>query len=383
MTGAAVNIARDARHLSLVTSAAGLAALGGQWRALEASATNPLAVFQSHVWLSGWAKTYRGASPVIVTGHRGRDLVFAWPLMVARAGPVKLLRWLSHPFAQYGDILLSEGEDASGWLGAAEAYLAGAGVADVLHLRYLRHDAAIRGHADVHFKNARTDERAGFLDLTQFANEAAYDARYDSSQRKRRKKIRKALEQRGEVTFRRLSAGEELDRAIDRAFDEKCAWLKDRARQNRIMGCPGHREFLKRLSRQTGEFELVVTELAAGGDPVSWELGFRYRSRHFAYITSHVNALTDLSPGRLHMDQSQRLALKDGLKAFDLMIPYDAHKESWSSGFADTSDYYHPLTPVGRLYGLTYLETTRPVLRRAYYTMPQGARRVVKPLFGL
>jgi CelD/BcsL family acetyltransferase involved in cellulose biosynthesis len=374
---------RRGHHLSLVTSAAGLKALRDQWTALEESAANPLAVFQTHAWLSGWCKTYKDAAPVVATGYRGRDLVFAWPLMLANAGPVKLLRWLSDPFAQYGDILLAKGEDGSHWLNASEDHLAGAGIADVLHLRYVRRDAAIEEHAFDIFKSARVEERAGFLDLTQFADEAAYDARYDSSQRKRRKKIRKSLEQRGEVAFRRLGPGDELDLAIDRAFEEKSAWLKDRARQNRIMGCPSHREFLKGLSRQTGELELVATELSAGNEPVSWELGFRYRGRHFAYITSHVNALTDLSPGRLHMDQSQRLALKDGLKTFDLMIPYDAHKESWSSGFADTSDYYVPITPVGRLYGLTYLETARPVLRRAYYTMPPAARRVVKPLFGL
>jgi CelD/BcsL family acetyltransferase involved in cellulose biosynthesis len=142
-----------------------------------------------------------------------------------------------------------------------------------------------------------------------------------------------------------------------------------------------HAAFLKRL--QKGGFDVVVTELSAGGKPLSWEVGLRYRDHHFAYITSHVNALTDLSPARLHMDLSQRLALRDGMKAFDLMIPYDPHKESWSSATMGTEDYYLPLTARGRVFGRVYLETLRPFLRKAYYAAPENLRRIAKPIFGL
>jgi CelD/BcsL family acetyltransferase involved in cellulose biosynthesis len=63
---------------------------------------------------------------------------------------------------------------------------------------------------------------------------------------------------------------------------------------------------------------------------VSHELGLRYRGRHCAFITGHDPELTNLSPARLHMDRSQRQALADGVSTFDLMVPGDPYKSSWS-----------------------------------------------------
>jgi CelD/BcsL family acetyltransferase involved in cellulose biosynthesis len=110
---------------------------------------------------------------------------------------------------------------------------------------------------------------------------------------------------------------------------------------------------------------------------VSWEVGFRHRDTHYGYITSHLNALTDLSPGRLHMDQSQRTCINDGMAVFDLMVPNDAHKESWSSGTVDTNDYYLPLSVLGAGMGHGYIRTLRPFLRHIYYRMEKSNLRKV------
>ena len=83
------------------------------------------------------------------------------------------------------------------------------------------------------------------------------------------------------------------------------------------------------------------------------------------------------------MDLSQRHCIRQGLKRFDLMVPNDQHKQSWSSDFAETADYYLPMTAIGRLYGKAYLRTVRPVVRRLYYRMPIWALKIVKPLLGI
>ena len=115
---------------------------------------------------------------------------------------------------------------------------------------------------------------------------------------------------------------------------------------------------------------------------MSWEIGLRAGGVHYAFITSHVNALTDYSPARLHMDLSQRQALKDGMAAFDLMLPHDAYKDSWSSGATPVNDYFLPLSPQGWAFGALYLERLRPVLRHAYYRMPPALLRLLKPITG-
>jgi hypothetical protein len=82
------------------------------------------------------------------------------------------------------------------------------------------------------------------------------------------------------------------------------------------------------------------------------------------------------------MDFSQRRALADGMKVFDLMLPHDAHKDSWSSAATPVNDYFLPLSPAGWAYGALYVERLRPLLRRAYHRMPPAVLRLLKPVVG-
>lgn len=376
-----------AHPVSVVTSRDAFAALEPAWRELE-SAAPPPSVFQSFDWLAAWAATHvdeRTPSPLcVLTGFRDQRLVFAWPLMRTEVGPMTILRWMSEPLAQYGDILLAPGEPAEHWMSNAMRHLQAMGGIDAIRLRHVRADAAATPTLQQTFRDACMSDEAPWLDLTAFTDGVAYEGRYTSSQRKRRKKIRKALEDEfGSVTFELLENGEACEAAIIAAVAEKRQWLMDRGRQNRAL-CPVYTvAMLKTLCQHgNGRLRLVVSRMLAGDRPVSWEIGLRFGQTHFGFITSHVNSLTDFSPGRLHMDYSQRQALADGMTAFDLMVPNDAHKESWSSARMETRDYHLPLTALGRLYGIGYLETARPLLRRTYYRMPQRVLKLIRPITG-
>ena len=305
-------------------------------------------------------------------------------LMRTKLGPLNVLRWMSEPHSQYGDVLVAKGHCPTAWLGATTGFLRKLKDIDIIRLRHVRKDAAAAIYLDAHFRNARVDELAPWLDLKAFADEAAYDARYSSSQRKRRKKIRKSLEDEfGPVTFEVLTEVPLATAAVRDAITEKCQWIDERGRQNRVLCCPNLPAFLESLLRtRQGTAQLVVSRLCAGGRPISWELGIRYGAVHFCFITSHVNALTNFSPARLHMDFSQRQAIKDGMARFDLMVPNDAYKDSWCSARMATQDYHLPLSPAGRAYGSIYLETLRPHMREAYYRMPPNLLRLLKPILG-
>lgn len=67
---------------------------------------------------------------------------------------------------------------------------------------------------------------------------------------------------------------------------------------------------------------------------------------------------------------------------FDLMVPNDAYKDSWCSARIAAHDYHLAVTPLGRLYGVGYLEQLRPRLRHAYYNMPPDVLRLLKPIIG-
>ena len=375
-------------HLALVSTQHGLNALESKWLELEKNCKNIPSVFQSYNWISSWAKTYitdkSKTELCIITGFQGSKLVFVLPLMKQRRGPVTTLRWLTEPFGQYGDALIAADQNSIAWLSNAVKLVERMKGIDIIRLRHVRADSNITNFCKTKMHDARLIEGAPFLDLTAYSNDESYDARYTSTQRKRRKKIRKELEELGPIEFHILPNGATSDAAISEAISEKNKWLQERGRQNRILKCPGHLQFLKNLSRLPNSgVEMVTSELRAGGKPISWEIGFNFHDIHFAYITSHVNALTDLSPGRLHMDLSQRNCIRQGLKKFDLMVPNDHHKESWSSASVETSDYYIPLSTAGQIYGQVYLLTIRPIVRRVYYKTPAWLLKIIEPLFGI
>lgn len=358
--------------LTVVTSLLALGEMEVQWRDLESHVQNHTSVFQSYDWVMSWAQTYLNEKPSIslhiLAGYEEGKLVFLWPLMRDRQMGLSVLTWLTEPFGQYGDVLCRKGHCPRQWMDSSIAFLKRLRDVSMLRLRHVRADSHVATYGRDVFVDAKAPDKAPYLDLKQFATDADYDARYSSVQRKRRKKIRKAIEEMGEVKFTRLPAGSLADTAIQSAITEKNAWLSERGRMNRVMSCPAHSPFLKNLSRRlSGTVEVVVTELTAGGKAVSWEVGFRHQGTHYGYITSHVNALTDLSPGRLHMDLSQRACLVDGMTRFDLMVPNDAHKESWSSATVDTCDYYLPLSASGVVVGHVYIRTLRPLVRSLYY----------------
>ena len=373
--------------LSVITTTEQLMSLESGWRGLENSSSGDVNVFQSFDWVSSWASVYAttgsDAEILVLAGYHEKELVFVWPLMKTRNHGVCSLVWLSEPSCQYGDVLVNRQHTAHVWINAALGIIRQLKNIDIVRLRHVRDDANIADYAQKNFADGHVKERAPFLDLGLFKDDASYEARYSSNQRKRRKKIRKSIEDMGQLQFSSIQAGVLADKAMATAIEEKNKWLKDRGRMNLILRCPRHLEFLKRLSRKSNaSVGVVTTEITAGNQPVSWEIGFRFRGTHFAYITSHVNEHTDLSPGRLHMDMSQRMAIADKQSRFDLMVPYDAHKESWCSAMVGTNDYYMPMTLRGRFYGAAYLRHVRPVIRDIYYRLPPKVLQNMQKLAG-
>lgn len=374
--------------LCLATSLKALAGLEAAWRRLEEKHLKPHQIFQSYDWVRAWAETYIAPGQerdlIVVAGHGDGGPVFVWPLVRERQGPFRVLRWLSEPLAQYGDILAIPGQCLEPWIDAAIALLRREGGADILRLRHVRDDATAFLHISRRFRSSRLTERAPFLDLSTFASEAAYEDRYTSTQRRRRKKLRKAIAgDLGEIHIETLPPGGARNAAIAEALAEKCRWIEERGRRGHSLRSPRLYSFLTTYAAKPGGIgRLIVTRLTAGGRDLAWEIGLRAGRTHFAFITSHVNALTDYSAPRLHMDASQRLAIAEGMTCFDLLVPFDSYKESWSSDAVFVRDYHLPLNTAGHLYGLVYLEALRPLLRGIYYRLPPAILRLLKPLIG-
>ncbi|MGE0240307.1 MAG: GNAT family N-acetyltransferase [Parvibaculaceae bacterium] len=372
--------------ISLATSMAALEQLAPDWRELQSASAHPHGIFQSADWCLTWARIYakpeHGIEPCVITGYQDGALVFLWPLMKVKQGPLTILRWLTEPLAQYGDVVVKAGTDARPWCRSAMEFLRRLKGIDCLRLRHVRADSAIYPFLAEHFRPADGADEAPFLDLTAYPTEAEYDKRYSREQRKRRGKIRKSLAAMGEVDFRMLPPGSLMDRAMEDAIAHKRHWLTERGLYSKPLQCPHLEPFLRELSRNCGGMvSLVTSHLTAGSRSISWEIGLRFGQTHFGFITAHDTSLTDASPARLHMDMSQRQAIKDGMRIFDLMIPGDPHKQSWSNARMTVHEFHAPLSPGGWLYGHGYLSLLRPLVRRLYYSAPAAIRSRFTRLF--
>jgi len=371
----------DVWEVDVATSLSEMERLEMEWRRFEREHGNDVHAFQSVDWCLAWGRTFLGKddgiTPFVITVRRAGRLVLLWPLMRCGMGPLRALSWFSDPFSQYGDVLTAlDGAPLMAALERAWQVVRDLARVDIVRLRHVRDDARIAPFLKASFKRAAWRDGAPWMDLTLYPSVDAYEKRYSKEQRRRRKRIRKSLEKRfGEkLEFEFVPAGEEIGEDIERLVEEKRAWLTGKGLMSRPLANPRLVEFLSRLPAEGEGLRMVITRMRAGEHRISWELGFRYKGRHYGYITAHERTLTRSSPTRLHMDLSQKQALSDGMRVFDLLVPVADHKKTWSSAVEPVREYFMPMTTAGRILGETYLRHLRPLLRKAVERLPKGLR---------
>ncbi len=368
--------------IKIATSLEDMVALHMDWVELEKRSAIATQVFQSFDWCASWVEHIATNSDAykihILTVHLQDRLIMVWPMMTTCVGPICILRWLSDPFAQYGDVLIDKDIDHQQVFELAWQELTATEEVDAIRLRHVRKDSLI--HDFLHTKAHMVGEpdTAPYMDLTQYKNEQDYEARYSKSQRRRRKRIRAGLEKAGPLEFSMMDDPQGKQREIKHAIIEKRKWLNERGLQSSPVRSGSIIDFLGNLGNKASGLETTVSVMSINKKTVSVEIGLRYKNRHFGYVTSHNNDMTNASPARLHMDLSQRKALLDGMDVFDLMVPGDRHKLSWSSGSVTTCDFCMPLTGLGSLYARVYLAMVRPMIKKAYHAMsPKWRSRII------
>ena len=371
----------------VATSAGDIARLREDWHWLACHAGADTQGFQTPAWGEAWTDVFADAEgeqrrPFIITVRdAGGEPVVVWPLMRVRY-PFQLtvITWLSDPYGQYGDVITSlRGRDLERALDPALRAIAREG-ADLVRLKFVREDAAIAPFLRARFRHTGESYGAPWLDLTPYATPDELEKRYSRTQRRRRRKIENRLLRHfgAQPVFRRLVSPEEIRAALPSLLEHKRRWLRGKGLVSRALFHDGALDFLLRLAERMAaepqEPEFVLTTMEVGGRQLSWEMGFRWKGRHYAYLTAQIPEARSFSIGRLHMYHSQRLAVEDGMRAFDLLVPAAEHKRSWSSGVAPVRNHFLPLTLRGRLLGQGYLCHLRPMMREVYHRLPAGMR---------
>ncbi len=382
----------------IIRTVHGLHAIAAQWRRLQHDSGQDTQAFQSMEWALAYSNAFMSTEtatperyPLLVLLRDAAGVpVLLLPLMRERYPlGLRVITWLSDPLGQYGDVISSlRGEALHEGLTIAMQTVRGEG-ADLVRLRNVRGDALIRPWLEQHFGKTPELTGAPWLDLKPFATPEDFEKHFSAKQRRRRRKILNALKRHlgAEPEFVRIEGVQAQQQAIVELLRAKRSWLKEKGLISRALFCERTEVFLRSLAETSAmgaasgalaSCELVITALQANGRQLSWELGLRYRGRHYAYITAHRPELTRFSIGRLHMFLAQRCAVEDGLHAFDMLVPAAPHKKSWSSGVMPTHNYFEALTARGRLLGQGYLNVVRPLLQRAYHVIPPYIRRMLR-----
>ncbi len=371
----------EGSSLEVVKTTDELMQLGPEWNALQAEHAPAHTVFQTHKWCAAWFERYGAGNPHIklntIVGRENGRVVMIWPMMIVRHGPVSVMKWLTDPYAQYGDIVAAPSAFRLAWLEAAWKAITNSDI-DGISLRYVREGSiAHRFLSQKHVKTA-DNNAAPFLDLTPYSDVDAYSSALSRNQRSQRSKLGKRLSKTGNVSFAVYRSGTELKAAIDSGLALKRRWLKEQAFKADILTEPGFEGFLSDLAyEQPSGMNVAAGVLSRNDEVLSVDIGLHYKNEYFGYLLVQDVELLEQSPIKVHLDLLQKWTVERGFTRFDLMIPNDGYKAHWASGEVKVDDFVLATNLWGAAYCNGYLGWLRPKLKRIYHAMPASLRQAV------
>jgi CelD/BcsL family acetyltransferase involved in cellulose biosynthesis len=317
-----------AARVEEIRTRAGWLALRPEWDALvERTGVGP---FLSWDFLAIWLDHFdAGKTPRVITVRDGRGrLVAALPLVERRslvAGvPLRELRSASNAHSCRFDVLAEEPERIAplllshllqdrGWdlLRLLDVPDGGAGWA------LLR--AARRGGLRVHTWESQHSP--------WFALEAVKISPHFRANLRRR---RRRLAERGRVSFRRWTGGEDLEARLERFFKLEASGWKG-SRGTAIALEPRLRGFYRELARsQSARGSMVLSELRVGERLVAGHFALECGGTYYLLKPGYDEALADCSPGQLLVEEVVAEARSRGLQTFDFLGPDMAWKRDWT-----------------------------------------------------
>ncbi len=373
--------------LDLVTTRAGFDALEEPWNELFLRAGRNIHLFQTFNWNWHWANHFLGGADdpelAIVTAHAGGRLVMVWPLVLARIGPLKELRWMGDPVSQYGDVLIDEEIDAVALLSTAAAFVVQRTGASVFTLRKVRDDSNIARFLAVSGAKVTAELKAPYLDLASAPSFAAYETRYSGSARRNRKRQRRRLEERGATALARHVEGAAAEALTADTFRLKHLWLAHRGIVSPALADPRTARFFADATRaKTHPAGCHVLSLSCDGRPVALEIGVRCKGRSAIHIIAYDLAYEKVAAGSLLMEDSIRQSFDDGVTVFDMLAPGDGYKLEWADDAAMVRDWAWPLSLAGRMYATLYLGFFKTAAKRGIDALPVGMRRTITKVLG-
>ena len=372
-----------------LTTREAILSVQGDWQALE-HASQGSAVFQAFdlclPWLEAYVfneePTYRAR--ILAFYDEAGAMIALAPFAERIAGFVTMVEWVGEPLVQYGDILMDPACDPLALRKALSDALDEWPVHG-LHLRSVRADSRIRRVLDLDHTQVGDARDAAIADLTAFDDPEGYFATFSKRSQKTRRKKRRALGERGTLTFEAVKAGREAEKLCGLALEWKVAWLAERGLSSRAFMDPRALATLKAVAARKSEdnpFHLFVQKL--DGSPIAIEMGFVGPLGNAAFMGTYDPEFEASSPGKVQMESAIIHGFDEGWPAYDMLAPMSDYKQSWSNRTVGVADYMLPSSLVGVAYRNGFLRYLRPAIKAVWNALPPSIRmRVLRKGGGL
>jgi CelD/BcsL family acetyltransferase involved in cellulose biosynthesis len=362
-------IARSWTSLSVVED---IAALAGDWRALEARAL--VTPYQAHGWVRAFAETVGRAERMVfrhavLRGATGEPLAIL-PLVITRRNGIRFAEFIGGKHANYHmglyDPAFAAGLDAA----AARLMLAeiGAAIGGLDAFIFVNQPTQWQGVPNPLAQLAGGPSPSGAykLALTPGDAEGSLRRSMSSHAHKKLKNKRNRFQAYGPSEVVRAQTPEEIARVID-------AFLRQKAARFAMMGIadpfapPAVRRFIERGARAEGESApaLELYSLDVGGQSVATYVGAVQGARFSGMATSFDmdSEAAKSSPGEILLVELIKLKCREGVTVFDLGVGEARYKTTICDERDDLVDTFLPLTAKGRAFAL-FSRAKREVKRR-------------------
>lgn len=326
--------AAGALTVTEVNDRAEFAALEAEWNALVARTGEQL--FYRHEFIRVWIDNFAAGARLRILTARDPSgaLVAALPLVEERVRiygvKVRQLSAAANPHSCRFDLIAEDPERAAA---ALLDHLEADPSWDVLKLT----DVPEGGRAFALLERA---QKAGAPTGTWLSLQSPYiplpetfealagrlQAKFKANVRRRRKK----LEEKGKVTFEKVTSGAALDARLEEGFDlEQSGW---KGHNGTAMG--QHRStrgFYTELARTAANLgALSLYYLRLDGRAVAFHYGLTFAGRYLLLKPGYDEALKECSPGQLLMEEVLKDLSGSGLQEFDFLGPDMVWKRDWT-----------------------------------------------------
>ncbi len=368
----------------IASDAASIRALETDWRKVEQASPDTV-LFQSFGWcrnhleFSAGDKNFR---PMVFTVRLEGEVVAILPLCLQSKGRLKVLTGFSEPFQQYTELLCDPAVLERAGREAVRDVLVSAltqSGADYFHFGQVREDGMLAKVLEGRAEPMGERDAAPYVAISQFADHEAYLTTIKSKTRKNLRNARNRLEREAPVRHEIARSGELMSEVVARVYEGREAWLERLGITSRAFQNADFEAFLKRFANadiDTG-VETIAMSLKHGETAISDQWGFVYRGRYYAFMANWNPDYEAASPGRLHLGEVIRTCFDEGFSTADFMIPASSYKLTWTEHMTPVRDFALPLSLKGRIYTRLWLDTVRPLAKRAFFAMPAGLRSLV------